>query len=242
VPPSAESTGSTTSDRGYVRQAYTVWSGIAAGVFCLVAVTDLSTEPRLRRRRPAPRPRQPLRASPLSRRRSPSPQPRLFGRPTEVIDGDTFVAGGECMHPGPGNRLLRDGHGRRRTGHDDGRGAAPQPTDRADRTAGEWTGTSTTVFSGTCRSAARTSAPPWSMTPLPVYTRVRMTRHRATWRRCGPLTSTASETISATGSRPSRIRRSSRGRGGPPRRGRGSAEFPGRLRLERPLTERRHQA
>jgi endonuclease YncB( thermonuclease family) len=86
-----------------VRTAYKVWSGIAAGVFCLVAVVDLSgNHPTT----PAAAPTVSSAASPAA---APIAVPTASAAPvttsapvpagdtvtvTKVIDGDTFVAGG----------------------------------------------------------------------------------------------------------------------------------------------------
>jgi endonuclease YncB( thermonuclease family) len=90
-----------------VRTAYKVWSGIAAGVFCLVAGVDLSHQQ-------APAPTSTPVASSAARSSAPTPtttapatteavapepgEPAGAGQTvtvSRVIDGDTFVAGGQ---------------------------------------------------------------------------------------------------------------------------------------------------
>src|SRR5690242_8630715 len=91
-----------------VRTAYKVWSGIAAGVFCLVAISDLSGDHATPAApapvvagaaspaavAPAPEPVTPATAAPTA----PEPGQPAGGQATtvsRVIDGDTFVAGGQ---------------------------------------------------------------------------------------------------------------------------------------------------
>ncbi len=91
-----------------VRTAYKVWSGIAAGVFCLVAIADLSSDHTTPAApapvvtsaaspaavAPAPEPVTPAAAAPSA----PEPGQPAGGQTatvSRVIDGDTFVAGGQ---------------------------------------------------------------------------------------------------------------------------------------------------
>ena len=109
-----------------VRTAYKVWSGIAAGVFCLVEITDLSGG----HRSPAPSASvvssaaRPAAVAPTAEPVTPAtaaPTAREPGQPasgqtetvSRVIDGDTFVAGGRkvrvlgidsCESTTPGGR------------------------------------------------------------------------------------------------------------------------------------------
>ncbi len=93
-----------------MRTAYKVWSGIAAGVFCLVAISDLSTH---HATTPTSAPAVSSAASPAAvappvavpaAAPATAPTPPEPGEPASggqtvmvdrVIDGDTFVAGGQ---------------------------------------------------------------------------------------------------------------------------------------------------
>ncbi len=108
--------GDTTADNGVVggmahtvRTAYKVWSGIAAGVFCLVAITDLSGSHAAPTAAPvvssaaSPAAVAPT-AAPVAEPATAAPAAPETGQPasggqtvtvSRVIDGDTFVAGGQ---------------------------------------------------------------------------------------------------------------------------------------------------
>ncbi|GAA4853524.1 hypothetical protein GCM10023201_53860 [Actinomycetospora corticicola] len=81
-----------------MRTAYKVWSGIAAGVFCLVAISDLSdggtsttAAPAAVSAPAAPRYVAPAAAAPVA---APEPTGDTV-TVTDVVDGETFVAGGQ---------------------------------------------------------------------------------------------------------------------------------------------------
>ncbi|MFC5061643.1 thermonuclease family protein [Actinomycetospora atypica] len=79
-----------------MRTAHKVWSGIAAGVFCLVAISDLSSSPTTAASAPAAATAPaPASSAPTS---VAAPAPTRAAAPTvtvtEVIDGDTLLVGG----------------------------------------------------------------------------------------------------------------------------------------------------
>lgn len=83
-----------------MRTAYKVWSGIAAGVFCLVAIGDLSNDGRTGTTAapaavsaPVAAPAPPTAVAPVT---VPAPEPAADTvTVTDVVDGESFVAGGQ---------------------------------------------------------------------------------------------------------------------------------------------------
>lgn len=85
-----------------MRTAHKVWIGIAAVVFAIVAVTDLSsTAPPPATRVAAPQvsaaPASPVAAAPTSPVAAPAGPVQGWGRVTRVIDGDTFQVGPDTV-------------------------------------------------------------------------------------------------------------------------------------------------